>query len=205
MKYTISLFSIIAILIAGCTGLTVEDSSVTYKNYGYETQDNSVFVNVDYTGFKTFKSFVNHIETSVCEGQIPKIRVKNKEYVTDVSISNPCFSKYGCILLKNKNIITLHNDLVERRGRFYSLDSLEFIIKRDVENYGRNPLYADHPNKVFFKITYDTANFEKFPETLKTLVDTYEKITQRADIKIWLATPIPVPPPPPPLPSTPSY
>lgn len=201
-KYSIILFSFVCIIGISCTSNSNEESLLIHKNYGWETQDDGGFVTADYKNFKSFKEFVNHIQTIVCEENIPRITLKNKQNIQHISLSNPCHLKYSCVLVKRKNIITLRNDIVEKQGRFYPLDSLELIMKRDLDNYGKRPLYADDPKKILFKIIYDTDEFLRFPETLKILVEVYEKTTQKTDIKIWLETPIPVPPPPPPPPKT---
>ena len=196
-KYNIILFSIVCVIVISCTNNFNEERIVTHKNYGWEIQNDSLIVDVDYKEFKSFEGLVNHIENVVCEDHIPRITLKNKEYIQHINISNPCYLKYICVLVKSKNIITIYNDTVEKQGCFYPLDSLELVIKRDLNNYGKAPSYADHPDKLLFKITYDTDEFLKFPETLKTLVDVYEKTAQKTTIKIWVAAPIPVPPPPP--------
>ena len=199
-KYSIILFSIVCVIVISCTNNFNEESILIHKSYGWKIQDTSLITDLDYKNFKKFKGFVKRIETIVCEDSIPRITLKHKDYIQYIRISNPCYFKYACVLLKSKNIITIHNNIIDKKGELYPMDSLEFIIKRDLNNYGKIPSYADHPDKLLFRITYDTDKFEQFPEILETLVNTYDKITQKQDIKIWIEEHTYVlPPPPPPI------
>ena len=112
---------------------------------------------------------------------------------------NPCWEGLACILIKQKNVIEIHNDTINKANEnFYPLDSLPQILKRDLENNGKNPKLSDNPEKLLIYISYDKNGIEKLPNTLNKLTASFEQVTNRKDLKIWLNEKIDIPPPPPP-------
>ena len=115
-----------------------------------------------------------------------------------IYFQNPCWENFGCILLKEKNVIEIHNNKISKNfGEFYSLDSLKNILKRDYENNGKDPSLSDNPEKLLIQISYDKNKFKNFEQTLNKLIETYEEITKKTNINIWIIEKLEIPKPPP--------
>jgi hypothetical protein len=126
--------------------------------------------------------------------------LKTDKELKTIYFRNPCWEDFGCILIRQKNVIEIHNDTINKSDeKFYSLDSLESVIKRDFENNGKNPKLSDNPEKLLFYVSYNNLESKKLLKTLNKLTEVYERVTNRTDIKIWLNEKIYfIPPPPPP-------
>ena len=77
-------------------------------------------------------------------------------------------------------------------------------MRRDLENFGKNPELADNPRKLLFYVSYDSLQPDKLNRMLDGLTDVYLKITDSTNINIWLNERIELIPPPPP-PNGPEY
>ena len=67
------------------------------------------------------------------------------------------------------------------------MDSLENVLRKNIENKGENPELSESPEKLTICIQYDDKNdFDNLPKTLKQLTETYYRITNKTDLKILL-------------------
>src|SRR5690606_36207640 len=146
------------------------------------------------------RELLNRTEDIVCNDSLPKITIKTDQKIKTIYFHNPCSENYGCILIKQKNVIEIHNDTIFKSWELsYPLDSLENVLLRDIENYGKNPELADNPRKLLIYLSYDSLQPDKLYRTLDVLTDVYSEITDSTNINIWLNERnnfIPPPPPP---------
>jgi hypothetical protein len=160
----------------------------------------SLGVELKLNQFKNWNKLINQTEIISCNDSLPKITLRTDNEIKTIYLQNPCWKNFGCILIKQRNIIQIHNDTINKYDDFYPLDSLESVLKRDVENNGKNFDLSDSPEKLLIDISYDKNGIENLPKFLLKLTQTYEKITNNTDINIWLSKrfgDFPIPPPPP--------
>ena len=67
------------------------------------------------------------------------------------------------------------------------MDSLEGVLRKDIENKGKNLELSESPEKLTICIQYDDENnFKNLPNILNQLTETYYRITNKTDLKILL-------------------
>lgn len=205
MKFYIKISSLIILILAvvSCQELQQKEKKelLTMVDYGkWNTQNDSLGVELKLEEFKDFRELLIRTENVVCNDSLPKITIRNNQKVKTIYFHNPCWDDYGCILIKQKNVVEIHNDTIFKSWESrYPMDSLENVLRRDIENYGKNPDLADNPRKLLIYISYDSLQPDKLYRTLDGLTDVYSKITDSTNINIWLNERIDfIPPPPPP-------
>ncbi|QAA80905.1 hypothetical protein EI546_03805 [Aequorivita sp. H23M31] len=195
------LASIIFILsIFSCKNIDQKHIKKIEKNFGlYEDESDSIAVELKLSEFNNWKELLERTEQIVCNDSVPKITIENDSVIKRVYLRNPCLKGLSCILIREKNIIEIHNDTINKSyENFYALDSLENVLRRDIENNGKYPKFSDSPDKLLIYISYDEDGVAKLPQILSRLTEALENVTNRSDLKIWLSRKFPVPPPPPP-------
>ncbi|MBT7850579.1 MAG: hypothetical protein HN714_03530 [Formosa sp.] len=160
-------------------------------------ENDSIAVELNLSEFNDWKKILERTEQIVCNDSLPKVTLKNDSVIKRVYLRNPCWEGLACILVKQKNVIEIHNDTINKADEnFYPLDSLPHILKRDLENNGKKPRLSDNPEKLLICISYDKNGIEKLPNTLSKLTTSFEQVTNKKDLKIWLNEKIDIPPPP---------
>lgn len=200
---------IILILVAiSCQDMERKEKKelLTLVDFGkWHTQDDSLGVELELEEFKSFRELLIRTENVICNDSLPKLTIRTDQKIKTIYLHNPCWEDYGRILIKQKNVIEIHNDTIFKSWELtYPIDSLENVLRRDIENYGKNPDLADNPRKLLIYVSYDSLRPARFLKTLDGLTEVYKKITDSTNINIWLNERIDLIPPPPP-PNGPEY
>ncbi len=195
--------SFLILLILTCFGCHNPEKKPIKKietNFGlFENENDSIAVELNLTEFKNWNSLLERTEEIACNDSIPKITFENDSVTKKIYLRNPCWENFGCILIKQRNIIQIHNDTISKADRFYyPLDSLASILKKDFNNNGKIPSWSRNPRKLLIFLSYDDEKISLFPKTLYKVVNEYEKLTDSVVLKIWLNEKMDIPPPPPP-------
>ena len=165
-------------------------------------QNDNLGLAMELSEFKSFRGLLIRAEEIACKDSLPKITLKTDKTIKTIKtiyFQNPCWERYLCILIKQKNTIKIHNDSIGKYyDNLYPLDSLTSILRREIENNGENPMLSDRPDKILIYISYDSTGLDNLPKTLDRLTEVYSKITDSTNINIWLHERIKTPPPPPP-------
>ena len=185
--------------LVGCENYEKKENLLVQKEFGKWRKDNdSLSVELNHKKFNNWIELIERAETISCNDSVPKITLKTKKKLKIIYFQNPCWENFGCILLKEKNVIEIHNNKISKNfGELYSLDSLKSVLKRDYENYGKDPSLSDNPKKLLVQISYDKNEFKNFEQTLNKLIKTYEEIAEKTNINIWLIEKLEIPKPPP--------
>ncbi|QXP52514.1 hypothetical protein [Cellulophaga sp. HaHa_2_1] len=196
----ISILILLILTIIGCQNSAKKVPMLIKKDFGkWEKENDSLGVELGHAGFDNWIDLLNRTGSIACNDSIPKITLKTDNQIKTVYFRNPCWENFACILIKEKNTIKIHNDSIGKYHEdLYPLDSLTSILRRDIKNNGKNPMLSDSPEKLLIYISYDKNGFENLPNTLNKLTQSYELITNKTDINIWLDEKLDTPPPPPP-------
>lgn len=196
----ISFLILLILTIIGCQNSEKKEKQLVQIDFGkWDKESDSLGVELVYNQFENWKDVLKRTERIACNDSIPKITLKSDNKIKTIYFHNPCWENFACILIKQKNTIEIHNDTINKKyDNFYPLDSLESVLKRDIENNGKNPMLSDNPEKLLIYVSYDKNGFENLPKTLEKLTQAYERITNKTDINIWLNEKFDIPPPPPP-------
>jgi hypothetical protein len=196
----ISFLILLILTIIGCQNSEKKEKQLVQIDFGkWDKESVNLGVELVYNRFENWKDLLKRTEKIACNDSIPKITLKSDKKIKTIYFHNPCWENFACILLKQKNTIEIHNDTINKNyENFYPLDSLESVLKRDIENNGENPKLSDNPEKLLIYVSYDKNGFENLPKTLDKLTQAYERITNKTDINIWLNEKFDIPPPPPP-------
>ena len=194
-----SCLALVLLVVCSCQSLEEKTIHKTEKDFGrFVSETNHTAVELKLTAFKDWNNLYKRTEQIACHDSIPKITIENDSMIKRVYFGNPCWEDYACILIKQRNIIEIHNDTINKLDKyFYPLDSLTSVIRRDLANYGKNPNWSDKPEKLLISISYDKDGIKQLPNTLEQLTQAIERVTDRKDISIWLNEKLFIPPPPP--------
>jgi hypothetical protein len=190
---------LLVLTIVGCQNYEKRENLLVQKEFGKWRKDNdSLSVELNLKKYNSWKELIERAERISCNDSVPKITLKTEKILKTIYFQNPCWENFGCILIKQKNVIEIHNNKISKNfGELYPLDSLESILKRDYENNGKNPSLNDNPEKLLIQISYDKNGFKNFEKTLIRLTETYERISKKTNINIWLNEKLEIPKPPP--------
>ena len=202
----ISSFIIPILVIFGCQNTEQKPKKIIERNFGlFQNESDSIAVELKLTEYTEWRSLLEKTEEIACNDSIPKITFENDSIIKRVYLRNPCWENFGCILIKQRNTIQIHNDTISKADRFfYPLDSLASVLKKDFNNNGKIPSWSRNPEKLLIFLSYDNDKISLFPKTLYKVVNEYEKLTDSVVLKIWLNEKMDVPPPPPPPPKEPA-
>ncbi|AWX46182.1 hypothetical protein HME9304_03214 [Flagellimonas maritima] len=199
----LSFLILLILTIIGCQNSVQNEKQLARQVFGkWQGENDSLGVELNIDQFKKWNDLLERTERIACNDSLPKITLTTENKLKTIYFRNPCWEDFACILIKQKNVIEIHNDTINKNDEnFFPLDSLENVLKKDLENNGKNPKLSDNPEKLLIYISYDNKNgFKNLPNTLNQLTETYNRITNKTDIKLWLNEKIYfVPPPPPPM------
>jgi len=196
----ISFLILLILTILACQNSDKKEKQLVQKVYGnLGAINNSLGVELELDRFNNWRDLLIRTERIACNDSLPKITLKTNKEIKTIYFHTPCWENFLCILIKEKNTIKIHNDSIGKyHDELYPLDSLTSILRRDIDNNGKNSILSDTPEKLLIYISYNKNGFENLPETLDKLTQAYEIITNKTDINIWLYEKLDTPPPPPP-------
>ncbi len=187
---------ILTLLINGCgkvekkeqKSIEKENPIVQSKFGRYNAKNDSFAVELNTKKFNNWNDLVQRAGKIVCNDSIPKITLKTNNEIRTIYFHNPCWENDSYKIIKSKNVIEIHNDTIFKyeKGSF-PLDSLDSVLKMDINNNGINPMLSENSKKLVISISYDKKNeFNKLIENLEKLTEKYYEITKNTDIEIWL-------------------
>ena len=187
---------LLVMTIIGCQNLDKKEKNLVQKEkpfvqkeFGkWKTKNDSLGVELDFNRFKNWTDLVKRTEEIICNDSLPKITLKTDKELKTIYFRNFCWNDDSFKFVKQKNVFEIYNDTINRNGeRTFPLDSLESVLRRDIKNNGENPRLSENPEKLMIFVYYDNKyGFKKLPETLDQLTETYNRITNKTDIKISL-------------------
>ncbi len=171
--------------ILGCQNDYPKEPKLIHKEYGkWDASYDSLGVELELSQFKNFEDLLKRTEIIDCNDSVPKIILKTDLELKTIYFRSPCMN-VGCY--DKRNVIIIHDDTISIPNEFYyPMDSLEDLLKRNIENNGKNEYLSVSPNKLVIFISYNNDGLEKLPITLYKIVQAYEKITNKTDVKIVL-------------------
>jgi len=181
-----------------CQNKEKKPIKIIEKNFGsYGNEIDSIAVELNLAKTKNWKELLKQTERIVCNDSIPKVTIKNDSVIKRIYLDNICWKSSAGLLIMQRNTLEIHNDTVNKlQEDFYPLDSLPKVLKRDLENNGKNPDLCDSPEKLLIYISYDNNGMDQFLNTLNKLITSFEKVTDKKYVRIFLSERI-VPPLPP--------
>jgi hypothetical protein len=91
--------------------------------------------------------------------------------------------KYGCmpLIIKLKNVIGISKDSIYKWEKYYPIENLEYILKTDLLNYGKNNKFADNPNSLTIQLlSPEKESIIDIENNLLNLCEIYNKIKSQA-------------------------
>ncbi len=185
-NYKTSFLISMILAIVGCQNYEPKEPKLTHKEYGkWDSSYDSLGVELELSQFKSFKDLLDRVELIVCNDSVPKIILKTDQELKTIYFGFLCPTTISCF--DKKNTIKIHNDTISMPNKFYyPMDSLEDLLKRDIENNGYDPYLSISPVKLVIFISYNNDGLEKLPKILDKITQAYEKITNKTDVNIIL-------------------
>ena len=124
MKFKITFLTLLFLTIIGCENYKKKEKILDQKEYGKWRKDNeSLSVELNYKKHNNWNKIINEAERITCNDSIAKITLKAQNILKTIYFQNPCWKNFGCILIKEKNVIEIHNNKIRKNfGDFYNLD-----------------------------------------------------------------------------------
>ena len=152
----ISLFTLLILLLSSChkapnANETTKGKQVILKKYGSSIIKNeSLEVELELNQFKNWHQLIERTDEIVCNDSVPKITFENDSVIKVVYFQNHCWERYFGMEVKRRNIIEIFNDTIVKASYYYSLDSLESMIRKDMQNFGKIPIHCERPEVLIF-------------------------------------------------------
>ena len=159
----------------------VKDSVV----FGHQSQGKDKVVEIEFTKFVSFENLADRIEQIVCNDSVPAFIINTDSIYKTIYPINPCWDLYACILIYQRNAMTISNDsIIAYFDTTKPLDSLTNLLKAQIQNFGRSEYHAESFRKLIFTIEEDSLDAQRLKETLDYLTNVYFQVTNRTDIHL---------------------
>lgn len=195
-KFKISFAVILILTIIGCRNIDKKENESVQKETAlvqmelgkWNKQNDSLGVELNVSNFKNWRDLINRTEKIVCNDSIPRITLTTDSEIKTIYFRNTCSKEDSFRIIKTKNVISIYNNKISKNlESSIPLDSLENVLRRNIENNGENLELSESPEKLTVCIQYDDKNnFKNLTKTLKQLTETYYQITNKTDLKILL-------------------
>ncbi|GAA4970192.1 hypothetical protein [Algibacter aquimarinus] len=195
-KIKVSFAVILILIIIGCRNPDKKEKESTQKEtaliqmeFGkWNRQNDSLGVELNVNNFENWIDLINRIEIIVCNDSIPKITSTTDREIKTIYFRNTCLKEDSFRIIKTKNVIEIYNNKIFKNNKSgLPLDSLENVLRKDIENNGKNLDLSESSEKLTICIQYDDKNeFNNLPNILNQLTETYYRITNKKDLKILL-------------------
>ncbi|MDE3744137.1 hypothetical protein [Maribacter polysaccharolyticus] len=198
------LITILIIVFAGCKNKKQQEKNINLtEKVVSNIEDNMVAL--EFSEFDDYPNLLKRVAELVCNDSVPvvKIRINDTTYIHKVS--TPCWDKIGDILIKQKNVLIVHDDSIEKRftnpwmRKKFGLSKLGSVLEKDLSNNGKDQNWSESPAKHILSISVSDDSVNKLQPIFLELSRDYEQNFLNSDMRIWLTyyTPYFVPPPPP--------
>ena len=192
----VSFVLILSLTIIGCRNAdkkekesTGKETALVQMEFGkWNSQNDSLGVELNVSSFENWIDLINRIEKIVCNDSIPKITATTNNEIKTIYFRNTCLEEDVIRFIKLKNVIGIHNNKIRKNNESrIPLDNLENVLRKDIENNGKELSLSESSEKLTICIQYDDKNeFNNLPNILNQLTDTYYRITNKTDLKILL-------------------
>lgn len=198
---TLSLFLWLPLISVVASGQVSTDPSNPTRYYGnkYVTPEDSIII-IDLKEYYDFQTFYSILEEKVCNQVKPVVNLSTPAGRKSIFLQNICWKKYGCILIRHRNVLQIENDSIYKGNKSYSLDSLKYILVNDFTNPNKDPRFCQSPKKFLISLTFDNECMYMIPEVLDRITDIYDELEIEANLNICFQNRRIFPPPPPPPP-----
>ncbi len=195
-KFKTSFAVILILALIGCQNIDKKEKVSVQTETGliemefgkWKTKGESLGVDLDVNNFENWFDLINRIEKIVCNDSLPKMTLKTDSEIKTIYFRNTCSKEDSFRIIKTKNVIAIYNNKISKNNESgIPLDSLENVLRKDIDNNGKNLDLSESSEKLTICIQYDDkSEFNNLPNILNQLTETYYRITNKTDLKILL-------------------
>ena len=172
---------VVFLMMFSCNQITKE--SYYYPNE-FEFSKNKNSPDLSFNEFKDFNKLIDSLEILNDYGKKAVFKLKRNKKEYNFIVSTFFGSDSGPIKIKFKNILRLSSDSIYKiHGNNYPIDSLDYMLKKDLLNFRQNERFSDSPKKLIVSITTD---LDKVENLLFKVFDSYNKIKLESSDSIQL-------------------
>ncbi|MBQ4916325.1 hypothetical protein J8L85_17910 [Maribacter sp. MMG018] len=201
-KYFIT---ILLIVVSGCKNEKQQGKNINLiEKVESNNEDNTVAL--QFAEFDDYLSLLKRVDEIVCNDSVPVVKMRINDATFIHKVSTPCWDKIGDILIKQKNVLIVHDDSIEKRFtnpwmcKKFGLSKLGSVLEKDISNNGKDENWSESPAKHILSISVSDDSVNKLQPIFLELCRTYERNFINSDLRIWLTDYVPyfeLPPPPP--------
>lgn len=136
--------------------------------------------------FTSFGELVDTLQHYKYKGKVAIFNFKNKNTEYNFQAST-FFGDCGPPIIKLKNVIGISPDSIYKNNKYYPLDSLCFLLKKDLLNNGRDIEFSKNSKKLIVSLTIsEKAEITELKKLLLKVFKSYNKIKKETiDSIIW--------------------
>jgi len=162
----------------------IENISKYGSLFSQKRHHNEPIKHLDIDDFKTYYDFKKEIEKALCNDSIPQIEMWNENELKTFIPFDYCISDYGCVRIRQGNIIEIMDNHLFENGSIYDLDSLYPLMKRKYLKTGLTK-YDPKPEKIYFQIIYENdEKLLKLKKLLTVITKNYDNLEIENSLKI---------------------
>jgi methyl-accepting chemotaxis protein len=151
---------------------------------------------VDVKTFKNFDVLIDSVENIKYKSKRIYINVQNDNTEYNI-LASTFFGQDYPPIIKFKNILKISSDSISKNVK-YPIDSLKNVLKRDLENFGKNNRLSDSPKKLIVSVTTDIGKLESLlTKICKTFNEIKTESTDTLLLNLQLNRRLEIVPPPP--------
>lgn len=193
------------IVVSGCKNEKQQGKNINLiEKVESNNEDNTVAL--QFAEFDDYLSLLKRVDEIVCNDSVPVVKMRINDATFIHKVSTPCWDKIGDILIKQKNVLIVHDDSIEKRFtnpwmcKKFGLSKLGSVLEKDISNNGKDENWSESPAKHILSISVSDDSVNKLQPIFLELCRTYERNFINSDLRIWLTDYVPyfeLPPPPP--------
>ncbi|TDQ25461.1 hypothetical protein DFQ07_1883 [Tenacibaculum caenipelagi] len=151
---------------------------------------------VDIKTFENYNALIDSVENLKYSSKQTFLKLEDEKATYNI-LASTFFGQDYPPIIKFKNILSISSDSILKNSK-YPIDSLKIVLKRDLENFGRNDSLSDSPKKLIVSITTDLHNLENL---IIKICSTFNEIkttsTDSLQLNLQLNKRLEIVPPPP--------
>lgn len=156
------------------------------RTYYSTNLDEALYKEIPLEEYTTYGELLNKIEEVGCNHGIPVIHYQHAGILKKLHVF--AFCEDEIVEFRERDVIILKHGDIFKKSTKVNKDSLSLLIRKDLQNDGRDENYARSPDKLTFIIEHNPSTpIEEFKETLNTLTQALDITGAPEGVRIVLS------------------
>lgn len=178
----ITIYLLLSLSLYGC-----KEKEINKERKEFYYPDQTIFVEIDnyeFVDIKTFNNFnslIDSVENLKYSSKPVFLKFKKDDKTFNI-LASTFFGQDYPPLIKIRNIISVGKDSIWKYKK-YPIQNLEQVLKKDLENFGRDNSFSDSPYKLIVSVTSELNELEA---VILNVCTTFNKIKKESSDSLVL-------------------